>query len=535
MAEYKLNTTNVTEDKSSVESMYSKLELEREIYLERARRGAELTIPHLYPQKGSNEATEYPTPYQSVGSRGVTNLASKLMLALFPPQSPFFRLDVDELIYKKVEGDPQQKATIDEGLAKVEKAVMDSIEANNDRVAVYEALKQLIVSGNTLLKLGEEGLRVYRLDNYVIKRDPQGKVLTIIIKEGVSPTTLPPKLQKKIITDKVQEEKKTLNLYTCVTRTKKNFYVHQEINKIKVFETTYEFDKLPYIALRFNRIDGMNYGRGWVEAYEGDLRSLEGLTRAILEGSSASSKMLFMIAPNGTTRASSIAKAPNGAIIEGDSKDVSVLQANKFADFRVAFETMGRIEQRLQFAFLLNASVQRQAERVTATEVQLIANELQDALGGVYGILTTEFQLPYINAKMAMLREQKLLPELPKDIVKTKIIVGMEALGRASDRLKLLQFMSDLAGTLGAETLAKYINLDNAIKKFAVANGIDTAGLIKSQETIQQETQQAQQQQFAQQALADPRVAIEAGRHITENNKELGLDEEGGVSIQNKE
>ena len=44
-----------------------------------------------------------------------------------------------------------------------------------------------------------------------------------------------------------------------------------------------------------------------------------------------------MVAPNGTTRASSIAKAPNGAIIEGSSGDVSVLQANKFADFRVGF------------------------------------------------------------------------------------------------------------------------------------------------------------------------------------------------------
>ena len=91
----------------------------------------------------------------------------------------------------------------------------------------------------------------------------------------------------------------------------------------------------------------------------------------------------------------------------------------------------------LQFAFLLNASVQRQAERVTATEVQLIANELNDALGGVYGILTTEFQLPYINSKLAMLREQKLLPNLPKELVKTKIIVGMEALGRATDRIKI--------------------------------------------------------------------------------------------------
>ena len=65
---------------------------------------------------------QYPTPYQSVGSRGVTNLASKLMLALFPPQAPFFRLDVDELVYKQIEGDPKQKATIEQGLAKNRKS-----------------------------------------------------------------------------------------------------------------------------------------------------------------------------------------------------------------------------------------------------------------------------------------------------------------------------------------------------------------------------------------------------------------------------
>ena len=525
MDNYTLNTSTVTEDKSSVESQFSKMEIDREVYLERAREVSKLTIPHLYPPKGANEATEYPTPYQSVGSRGVTNLASKLMLALFPPQAPFFRLDVDELVYKQIEGDPEQKATIEQGLAKIEKAVMDSIESNNDRVAVYEALKHLIVSGNVLLKLTDEGLRTYSLNNYVVKRDPQGKILKIIVKEGISPNTVPEKI-RKAIGDKLDNEQKSLNLYTCVYREKNRFYVHQEIAKQKVFEKYYELDKLPFIALRFNRIDGMNYGRGHCETFEGDLRSLEGLTRAILEGSSASSKMLFMIAPNGSTRASSVAKAPNGAIIEGNASDVSVLQANKFNDFRVAYEMMGRIEQRLQFAFLLNASVQRQAERVTATEVQLIANELNDALGGVYGILTTEFQLPYINTKLDMLREQKLLPDLPKELVKTKIIVGMEALGRASDRLRLLQFMTDLSNTLGAETLASYINLDDAIKKFAVANGIDTGGLIKSQEQIQQEAQAQQQAQFANKALADPRVAIEAGKSLANSGASLNANGE---------
>ena len=525
MDKYNLDTSTVALDKSLIESQYTKMEIDREQYLERAREVAKLTIPHLYPPKGANEATEYPTPYQSVGSRGVTNLASKLMLALFPPQAPFFRLDVDELVYKQIEGDPNQKATIEQGLAKIEKAVMDSIESNNDRVAVYEALKHLIVSGNVLLKMSEDGLRTYPLNNYVVKRDPQGKILKIIIKEGISPNTLSEKLRRNI-GDKINDENKSLHLYTCVYREKKRFYVHQEIAKQKVFEKYYDLDKLPFIALRFNRIDGMNYGRGHCETFEGDLRSLEGLTRAILEGSSASSKMLFMIAPNGSTRASSIAKAPNGAIIEGNAQDVSVLQANKFADFRVGYEMMGRIEQRLQFAFLLNASVQRQAERVTATEVQLVANELNDALGGVYGILTTEFQLPYINTKLNMLKEQKLLPNLPKELVKTKIIVGMEALGRASDRLRLLQFMSDLANTLGAERLAQYINLDDAIKKFAVANGIDTGGLIKSQEQIQQEAQAQQQQQFASQALADPRVAIEAGKNLADSGASVNANGE---------
>ena len=515
----------VIEDKNSIQAQYNKLEIDREVYLARARDCAELTIPTLFPPKSAQPSTEYKCPYQSVGARGVMNLASKLMLALFPPQAPFFRLSLDDLVFKQVEGDPSQKQTLEQGLAKIETAVMDNMEVSNDRVAIYEALKQLIVSGNVLLRLTDKGLRVFRLENYVIKRDPQGSVLKIIIKESLSPTTLPDKIRKAVLENKDEgyDKDKDLTLYTCVTREPKNYKVMQECNKKIILTKEYSLDNLGYIPLRFNRVDGMNYGRSHCESYLGDLRSLEGLTRSILEGSAAASKMLFMINPAGTSRASSIAKAPNGAIIEGNAQDVSVLQANKFADFRIAFETSQRIEQRLQFAFLLNASVQRQAERVTATEVQLVANELQDALGGVYGVLTTEFQLPYITAKLAMLRQSKLLPDLPKNLVRPKIIVGLEALGRASDRIRLLQFLSDLAGTLGAETLSRYINLDDAIKKFAVANGIDTQGLIKTAEQIQQENQQQQAAQFAQ-SLQDPRVLTEAGKAMNNSGQQIEVE-----------
>ncbi len=518
---------------TTIQGQYQKMQLNREIYLNRARDSAELTIPYLYPPSGANEATEYTTPFQSVGSRGVLSLASKLMLALFPPQAPFFRLDVDELVFKKVSDDPEAKQGVQQGLAKIEKAIMDNIDATNDRVAVYEALKQLIVSGNTLLRVTDTGLKVYRLDNYTISRSPRGVPIKIVIKEMIAVENLPEEISNKISKED-KDKGGNVELYTCVQKDKDGYMVIQEAGKIIVSKQNFTDESLPYIPLTFNLIDGMSYGRGLVENVIGDLRSLEGLTKSIIEGSSASSKMLFMVSPNGTTRARSLAKAPNGAIIEGSAGDVSVLQANKFNDFRVALETMARIEQRLQFAFLLNSSVQRQAERVTATEIELLKNELQEQLGNVYGILTNEFQIPYLRVKMNLLREAKLLPDLPADLVKVKILVGLESLGRASDRVRLITFISDLAQTLGAETLARHINLDNAIHKFAVANAIDIDGLIKSKEQIADEQNQAYQQQMMSQAVMQPQVVTKMAEHIDKNNKAVTMNQDGELAVEDK-
>ena len=106
-------------------------------------------------------------------------------------------------------------------------------------------------------------------------------------------------------------------------------------------------------------------------------------------------------------------RKPNGAIIEGQAQDVSVLQLNKFADFRIAYDSMNKIEGRLQYAFLLNASVTRDAE-VTAEEIRLMAAELESSLGGVYSILSQEFQLPFIMRKLRMMEKTGKLPQLPK-------------------------------------------------------------------------------------------------------------------------
>ena len=77
-------------------AMYGRLESRRNVFLERARESALLTIPTIMPREGFTDASKIRTPYQSIGARGVNNLAAKLQMALFPPNQSFFRLTVDD-------------------------------------------------------------------------------------------------------------------------------------------------------------------------------------------------------------------------------------------------------------------------------------------------------------------------------------------------------------------------------------------------------------------------------------------------------
>ncbi|MDX2086043.1 MAG: portal protein [Candidatus Melainabacteria bacterium] len=479
----------------TAEARYRELETRRFVYLDRAREASKYTIPSLLPPNGHNSTTKLETPYQGVGARGVNNLASKLLLALLPPNSPFFRLRVDEFIQGQT--DPGLKTEIETALSRVEQAVTTEIEVSADRVAVFEILKHLLVAGNVLMDMSQvDGMRVFHLDRYVVVRDPMGHVLEIVIHETVAPAALPEKIRQLLLGKMDEAPEKTVNLYTWVKRKGNLWTVFQEAKGIVIPGTqgTYPLERTPFIPLRGNRIDGEDYGRGYVEEYLGDLKSLEGLSRAIVEGAAAAAKVLFLVNPNGTTRAKTLAEAPNGAIREGNKEDVTVLQLEKFGDFRTAYEQIQRIEERLSFAFLLNSSIQRNAERVTAEEVRFMARELEDALGGLYSILAQEFQLPYVRRKIHQMEKGKKLPPLPKDTVKPMIITGLEALGRGHDLNKLDVFISGLTSTLGPEIVAQYLNLEGYIARRAAAIGVDTKGLIKTKEEIEAAQQQAQQQ-----------------------------------------
>lgn len=523
-------------ENGEIKARFSKLDSQRTQHLERARHCASLTIPHLLPPQGADSNEQLPTPYQSMGARAVNNLASKFWLTLLPPDQPFFKLALSAQTKQELKnaGDGGvQESDIRRGLSDIENTILESIEHKGIRSPAHRAVLHLVALGNSLVYIppGDKdhhgwkmsyGMKVFRLDEYVVKRDPLGNLMEAITQEKSAYNALPEDVQDKV-KDQVPHEKgeplgdTEVELYTQVLRVSENkFKITQEAMGVALDGRGGEVDEenLPYMALRWTQ-DG-DYGRGPVEEYLGDLQSLESLSQAIVEGSLAAAKVVFLVNPNGQTREHHISKARNCDFKAGRVEDVQALQVEKVHDFKIASQTKGELEQRLSYAFLINSAIQRDAERVTAQEIRYMAEELEDAQGGIYSILAQEFQLPLVKLLWNQLIKQKAVPKLPKAAVAPQITTGLEALGRNHKMAKLRNWLQDIA-VLGENVVAEYIKPSEYMNRSAENYGLETEGLLRTEEEVQQNRERQMQRQMAQETT--PKVAQEATKGAMNNGQ----------------
>lgn len=507
----------------TAEQRYESLAGARDVFLQRARQSAALTIPGLVPPAGASAATVYETPFQSVGARGVNNLASKLLLALLPPGSAFFRLTLDDFVVEalaaKAGGEQEgqdARAEFEKALGSIERAITTRMEQTGARTSVFEGLKQLLVAGNVLVHVLENGrLKLHFLDSYVVKRDLDGNVLEVVVKETLSRLSVPPEvraaLEQAALRDLAENRQndesdvQSIELFTRVSRTTRPsgaayWSCYQEVKGITIESSreTYPLDASPWMALRFTQITGEDYGRGFVEEYIGDLQSLESLTNSIVRFSAVAAKILFFVSEAGVSDRKKIAAAKSGDVLEGDAKDITVLMLEKFADFQVAKAVSDEIKLRLEQAFLLDSSVQRNAERVTAEEIRLLANALEAGMGGFYSILGEEFQRPLVTRVMLQMQRARELPSLPKDAVKPQIVTGLEALGRNADLQRIQTLAATVGQMFGQQVAAEYMNVSSAIERVGTALGMDTTGLVRTDADVQQTRAQAAQREMIQ-------------------------------------
>jgi len=504
--------------KESAQARYQAGLSDREQFLETARGATSLTLPYLLTDDGHTQGGSLNLPWQSVGAKGVNVLSAKLMLSLFPINTTFFKLQIDDATLAQVPDlTPEIRSDVDLSLNKMERTIMQQIGETTDRVQLHTAMKHLVTTGNALLFAGKKALKVFPLDRFIVSRDGNGSVIEIVTKEIVERSLLPKEFQNTesekdsnavgedgpkygVATSKNKGKSDDAVVYTCVKLIDGQHKWHQECDDkiIPGSKSSSPVKHSPWMPLRFNVVDGESYGRGRVEEFLGDLRSLDRLMQSLVEGSAAAAKVVFLVSPSATTKPQSLARASNGAIIQGRPDDVGVVQVGKTADFKTVQDMVTSLTQRLSDAFLVLSI--RQSERTTAEEVRATQQELNEQLGGIYGNLTTELLKPYLNRKLFLLSRNKAIPSLPKGLVMPTVVAGLHGIGRGQDRQALMEFVATIAQSMGPEALAQFIKPSEFLNRLAAASGIEALGLIKTSEELSQDQQQAQQQ-AAQQTI----------------------------------
>tara|TARA_R100000353_G_scaffold132245_1_gene93804 strand:- start:997 stop:1434 length:438 start_codon:yes stop_codon:yes gene_type:complete len=99
-------------------------------------------------------------------------------------------------------------------------------------------------------------------------------------------------------------------------------------------------------------------------------------------------------------------------------------------------------------------------------------------------------------------------------LIKEKAVTGIEAIGRGDDRNKLIDFIQTANQALGPDVMAKFLNVEEALRRLAASGSIDTTNLVKTSQQLQQEAAaladaeaQARQQQLLETGIKSPAMA----------------------------
>jgi hypothetical protein len=104
--------------------------------------------------------------------------------------------------------------------------------------------------------------------------------------------------------------------------------------------------------------------------------------------------------------------------------------------------------------------------------------------------------MPVAKLYGARMESVRKVPPLPKEISSTSIVTGLDALGRGNDLTNLDTFIQGAAQTFGPDVVKQRISSGEYFKRRGASLGIDTGGLVRTDEELQQEVEQERQHQM---------------------------------------
>jgi hypothetical protein len=488
----------------TLKDRWQTLDAKRDTKLNKARACSAITVPTLLPYQSLTGEDNLLQTYSSVQSRGVTSLASKILSVLIPlNDTPFFSFGL------KNGREPTRE--IAEYLDKLSQQVYKKLISNNLREIAYLAIQHLIVVGDVLIVMENDfSFRVIRLDQFVVRRDVNGDVKEFMYLEFISPSNEEPASAYDFLSgEETQTGYKTVYIRVYETEDK-NWKVEKELEG-KVIDVGY-YDVMPYILLRWSSVSGEDYGRSHVEDIYSDIKTLESYSRALIQGMAAGSTFFMGVDPAGITELDDLSGAMNGQWVAARKNDVFVISPSETMNPQLQSCTaaVDAMRKEVGQGFLLQTAAMPTGDRVTATAIRAVGNELETILGGTFSAIARDFMVPIVQRTVYLMInnneiDQRMAAQFDEEngILNIEILTGLQALSRESDITKLLQ-MGEMIRNLPPDAAASF-KWESYARALITSLGFDANNWVRSAEEIKQEKMEmakAQQQMEMQKMFA---------------------------------
>lgn len=445
------------DEQVTIKQLWDRMDADKSDLVARCEKYANWTIRGICPPDDDGDQHRAPS-YVLIGPRLVNNLSNKILTVMFPYDRPFFSVNLSSSMKQRIRqeaGDEALSAISGQARTEarfVEDMAMDKLNIVEYRPVGVQTAQHLIVTGNSLIRRMPDGKRVlYGIKDFGVIRSISGKVLKVVVRDYLSQEELTPNMKALLAEkqpNKVQVGTNThdlgLELLTCWVLQGNRYVQQQELEGVDLgHRQGFSFRDVPFIVLTWSLNRGDNYGRGLVEEHEALFHNLNVTTEAMIDIFNLIADVRFLVRP-GTITASSLKQlneSRRGAFIPGTEGDVTPIELQKAKDLQILAQAGERMERELSYAFLMGAGTVRNAERVTALEVQMSALELEQAFGGLYSRLALEWQQREAEYLIGQLKIANIGKEQMFD---AKVSTGLETLSREGELQKFREAMVDL-------------------------------------------------------------------------------------------
>lgn len=508
----------------TIAAEWKDLDSQRVGLMETKRECAALTIPTVLPPEDYDGNSSLNSPYCSVPGNGCVSISARISGTMLPLNGDrFFSIDITGLDAQREldllnKQDPGLYVQAKQRMSEIEAQIHAPFYTSNYRAALFTLIEHLAIVGDATLRMDDDGTySVHTLDQYVVRRTPNGDLRVLIIREWVDPNLLPDELSgvdpdANASGDRKVDANQALEaFYTKIEKKKGKWVVTKEFRNKKRKAGTYEV--LPYIVCRWVEVPNKPYGRSLVEENLGTIRSCETLCKCLLDVQIAMSQYRMGVNPAGITKVEELAKSENGDFVPARPEDVFSIHAELQGQAQSIQQALESYYTILGKIFLMDSYVQPQKERVTAYQSAVFAEETQRAIGQPLTGLFNSIQPQVVRRQMEIMKKNKELDEkfvsmIDNKTLSIKIRTGLEQLAKDITNQKLVgmvQLMLNLP-----EPAQEVVDWAGLLRSIWYTSNMDHKGIILSEEEVNKRRQEKSQMETN--AMAQQQMIASAGK-----------------------